>query len=163
MSKRVCDLMTQEVLVLDPGMTLTELDRALLERGVSGGPVVEDGVVVGVVSRADVVRALYDEQVEAGRVSGFYTSPFPIPIPALEQLANDSRKIADRIAHTRVRQVMTRDVKSIGPNDEIEAAARMMAAEGYHRIPVIADGAVVGILTSLDVVRLVGEVGLAGD
>ena len=161
MSKRVCDLMTQEVLVLDPGMTLTELDRALLERGVSGGPVVEDGVVVGVVSRADVVRALYDEQVEAGRVSGFYTSPFPIPIPALEQLANDSRKIADRIAHTRVRQVMTRDVKSIGPNDEIQVAARMMAAGGYHRIPVIEDGRVTGILSSLDIVRHVGEAGLA--
>jgi CBS domain-containing protein len=162
MPKRVCDLMTRDVLALDPGMTLTELDRALLERGVSGGPVVEDGVVVGVVSRADVVRALYDEQVEAGRVSGFYTSPFPIPIPALEQLSNDSRKIADRIAHTRVRQVMTRDVKSVGPNDEVEAAARMMAAEGYHRVPVIENGVVVGILTSLDVVRVVGEIGLAG-
>ena len=39
--------------------------------------------------------------------------------------------------------------------------ARAMAREGYHRLPVIEDGRLVGIVSSLDVVRLVAEVGLA--
>ena len=60
-----------------------------------------------IVSRADVVRALYKEQVEANRVSDFYTSPFPIPIPALEHLARDSRQIADHMTKLQVRDVMT--------------------------------------------------------
>jgi CBS domain-containing protein len=36
-----------------------------------------------------------------------------------------------------------------------------MADEGYHRLPVVADKRLLGIVTSLDFVRLVGERGLA--
>lgn len=157
------DVMTHDVLTLDPKMTLTELDRVLLRYGVSGGPVVADEKVVGVVSRSDVVRTLYGEQVEAEKVSGFYTSPFPIPIPALEHLARDSRHIADRMTGLRVEEIMTRDVKSVAPTDPVSEAARLMAAEGYHRVPVIEGSAVVGIVTSLDLVRLLASVGLAGE
>ncbi len=157
------DVMTHDVLTLDPKMTLTELDRVLLRYGVSGGPVVSDEKVVGVVSRSDVVRTLYGEQVEAEKVSGFYTSPFPIPIPSLEQLAQDSRRIADRMTGLRVEEIMTRDVKSVAPTDPVREAARLMAEEGYHRVPVIDGSAVVGIVTSLDLVRLLASVGLAGE
>ena len=105
-------VMTREVVTAGPDMTLTELDRLLVSENVSGGPVVEDGVVVGVVSRADVIRVLYDEQMAAANVSGFYGSPYPIPIPALYQLARDSRRIADEMTNMRVSQIMSRDVKS---------------------------------------------------
>ena len=161
MSYRVCDAMTQDVVTFDPDMTLTELDRSLTESGVSGGPVVRDGRVVGVVSQADVVRALYREQVEASKVSGFYTSPFPIPIPALERLAQDSRKIADHMTHATVGEIMSPDVRSVAPDDLLEAVARRMAAEGIHRLPVIDDGDLIGIISSLDLVRVLGRVGLA--
>ncbi len=157
---RIRDVMTRDVVTLDPNMTLTELDRVLVSRNVSGGPVLEDGAVVGVVSRTDVIRVLYDEQMAAANVSGFYGSPYPIPIPALEHLARDSRRIADHMTTMRVSEIMSRDVKSVGPEDDVEAVARLMAAEGYHRVPVLDGTDLVGIVTSLDVVRLVGEVGL---
>jgi CBS domain-containing protein len=160
MKTRACDIMTQDVVTLDPEMNLTELDRVLLSYGVSGGPVVEDGIVVGVVSRSDVIRALYEEQSEAARVSGFYTSPFPIPIPALERLARDSRRIADRMTKMRVREIMTSDVKSVAPDDPVEVVARMLAAGGYHRVPVLDGGSLVGIVTTLDLVRLLASRGL---
>ena len=153
------DVMTQDVVTLDPNMTLTELDRVLVAENVSGGPVVEDGVVVGVVSRTDVIRVLYDEQMAAANVSGFYGSPHPIPIPALEHLAQDSRRIADHMTTMQVSEIMSRNVKNVGPNDEVEAVARLMAAAGYHRVPVLDGTKLVGIVTSLDVVRHAGEVG----
>jgi len=152
--------MTRDVVTIAPDMTLTELDRVLVSENVSGGPVVEDSAVVGVVSRADVIRVLYDEQRAAANVSGFYGSPYPIPIPALHHLARDSRRIADEMTRTCVREIMSRDVKSVGPDEEVEAVARMMVARGYHRVPVIDDGRLVGIVSSLDIVRLVGRVGL---
>lgn len=161
MSTQVCSVMTQDVIVLDPSMTLTELDRLLVAAGVSGGPVVEDGVVVGVVSRADVIRVLYEEQKAAANVSGFYSSPYPIPIPSLEHLARDSRRIADEMTAMRVDEIMSRDVKSVGPSEDVEAVARMMAENGFHRVPVLEGSALVGIVTTLDLVRLMGDVGLA--
>lgn len=161
MPYRICDAMTQEVFTVDPEMTLTELDRALLAQGVSGAPVLEDGNVVGVVSRTDVVRTLYDEQREAGKVSGFYSSPFPIPISALEHLAKDSRRIADHMTKMKVREIMSTEVKSVEPDDVITGVAQMMASEGYHQLPVIDQGELIGIVSSLDLVRLLGRVGLA--
>ena len=89
------DVMTRDVLTVRPDMTLTELDEHLVEANVSGAPVVEDGQLVGIVSQTDIVRVLYAEQVEARRVSDFYTSPFPVAISVLEHLARDSRRIAD--------------------------------------------------------------------
>lgn len=162
MSTQICSVMTQEVITLDPNMTLTELDRVLVAADVSGGPVVEDGRVVGVVSRADVIRVLYEEQKAAANVSGFYSSPYPIPLPALEHLARDSRRIADQMTAMRVDEIMSRDVKSVGPKDDVQAVARMMAENGYHRVPVIDGSELIGIVTTLDLVRVLGEVGLAG-
>ena len=161
MATQICSVMTQDVICLDPNMTLTELDRMLVAAGVSGGPVVEDGAVVGVVSRADVIRALYEEQKAAANVSGFYDSPYPIPIPALEHLARDSRRIADQMTLMRVDEIMSRDVKSVAPSDDVEVVARMMAEQGFHRVPVLEGTALVGIVTTLDLVRLMAEVGLA--
>ena len=150
---------TREVVTLDPNMTLTQLDRVLVSENVSGGPVVEDGTVIGVVSRTDVIRVLYDEQMAAANVSGFYGSPYPIPLPALEHLAQDSRRIADHMTTMQVSEIMSRDVKSVSADDEIEAVARLMAEAGYHRVPVLDGTTLVGIVTSLDVVRHAGRVG----
>lgn len=163
MSHRVCDAMTQKVVTFTPSMTLTELDRALVENGVSGGPVLDDGTVVGVVSRADVVAKLFEEQVDASRVSAFYTSPFLIPIPALERLAKDTRKIADHMTGATVAEILSPDVRSVEPDDLIQDVAQRMASEGLHRLPVIDEGRLIGIVSSLDLVRMLGRVGLRED
>jgi CBS domain-containing protein len=152
--------MTQEIVTLDPDMTLKEVDRVLLSYGVSGGPVVEDGVLIGVISRADVIRFLYSEQAEAAKISGYYTSPFPIAIPALERLAQDSRKIADHMTKQKVREIMSTDVRSVAPEDDVQTVAATMASEGFHRMPVVNRGELVGIVTSMDLVRRLGELGL---
>ncbi len=161
MSTTVGDVMARDVVTLSPDMTLSEMDRVLLEKQVSGAPVVEGKRLVGIVSRADVIRVLYEEQREAQRVSDFYTSPFPIPIPALENLARDSRKIADHMIKLRVHEVMTPNPLTVTPGDRVEWVAKMMNTQRIHRLPVTEDDQLVGIITSLDIVRLVAEVGLA--
>jgi len=161
MPTQVCSVMTQDVIELAPNMSLTELDRLLVAAGVSGGPVVEDGSVVGVVSRTDVIRALYEEQQAAAHVSGFYSSPYPMPIPALEHLAQDTRRIADQMTVIRVDEIMSRDVQSVRPSDDVVAVAKMMAEKGFHRVPVLEGSTLVGIVTTMDLVRVMGKVGLA--
>jgi len=155
-------VMTRDVLVVRPEMTLKQLDRALLDRGVSGAPVVEGEGLVGVVSRADVVRAFYQEQREAARISDFYTSPFPIPVPALERLAQDSKRLATHMTELRVRDVMSREPLTVSVDDDLEHVARLMADRHVHRVPVVSTGGrLLGIVTSLDIVRQVAERGLA--
>jgi CBS domain-containing protein len=58
----VRDLMTSEVHTIPPDVTLHETARRMIDHDVSRLPVVDgDGAFVGVISRADVVRALAEE------------------------------------------------------------------------------------------------------
>lgn len=154
-------VMTRDVLTLFPDMTLKQMDQALLERHVSGAPVVDGRRLVGVASRADALRALYEEQAQAARITDVYSSPYPIPLAALEELSKQSRKVAEHLATTRVRDIMTTDPLTARPGDDVEVVARVMASERVHRLPIVEDGELVGIVSALDLVRLVAERGLA--
>ena len=154
------EVMTRDVLSVQPEMTVKQMDRALLDRNVSGAPVLEGQRLVGVVSRADAVRALYDDQSQATRISDFYTSPFPIPLPALDQLEKDSRRITQHLATLRVREIMTTDPLTVAPSDSVEVVAHMMVSERVHRVPVVDEGELVGIVSSLDIVGCVASRGL---
>ncbi len=48
---------------------------------------------------------------------------------------------------TPVRDIMTRRVKSVGPGEEVDAAARLMGLEQVRRLPVVEDGKLVGLLS----------------
>ena len=161
MKLTVGEVMTRGVTTLDPNVSLSEMDRILVAEGISGAPVVEDDELVGIVSHSDVIQMLCLEQKRAQQVSGFYTSPFPIAVPELSQLARDSREIADRMTRTRVREIMVTEPQTVSPGESVESAARLMWGEGLHRVPVVEGGALVGILSSMDLVRLIGDRGLA--
>jgi CBS domain-containing protein len=53
---RVRDIMTTEVVTLDPNLTIREAMDAFVSRRISGAPVVEGGAVVGVVSATDLLQ-----------------------------------------------------------------------------------------------------------
>lgn len=53
----VGEAMTAPAIVIDPQRPVTEVATLLLAEGINRLPVVEDGVLVGIVTRADLVRA----------------------------------------------------------------------------------------------------------
>ena len=53
---RLRDIMTTEVVTLDPNVTIREAMDTFTSRRISGAPVVEGGVVVGVVSATDLLQ-----------------------------------------------------------------------------------------------------------
>jgi len=55
-SIRVADYMATQLLVLSPGMTMADAIQELLDRKVSGAPVVQDGKLVGVFSESDCLK-----------------------------------------------------------------------------------------------------------
>ena len=58
----VADYVSHEVLTVEPTATLTEVAELFLNESVRRAPVVEDGKVVGVISRRDLVRAVLRER-----------------------------------------------------------------------------------------------------
>jgi len=58
--RKVSEVMTTDVSTIEAGATLEDAVEAMLHRHVKRLPVVEDGKVVGIVSRSDLMRALLD-------------------------------------------------------------------------------------------------------
>lgn len=57
---------------------------------------------------------------------------------------NEDRLVAD---------AMTPEVLAVAPNDPAEQAVKLMAFEGVHRLLVIEEDRLVGILSSMDILR----------
>ncbi len=54
----------------------------------------------------------------------------------------------------KVRDIMTKRVVTVSPNEDLEKAAKIMAKKGIRRLPVVDRKRVVGMLTVKDVLRL---------
>lgn len=131
----VGDLMTEVVYSLTPGDDLAAVQELMWEYDIRHVPIVDDvRRVVGIVSQRDLARV--QSQAEA---------VFPI-----------SARL-DFLKNTTVSEVMTRDVATIGPEDELRAAAQTMFDCKYGCLPVVTDDQLVGILTEADFVRLMAE------
>ena len=107
--------------------------RTLLERHrINQLAVVVDGALAGIVTDRDLRNA----------------SP-----SAAEQAAADLGRI-DAIADPAkmtIESVMTEQVFTLGPEDTVEDAVRVMRRERFGAIPVVERGRVVGMLTRSDV------------
>ena len=96
------------------------------------------------------------------RLAPYYSSPFPIPISALQYIAKDSQRIGDQLVEHKVRDIMTMDPLVAHPDDPIEDVANRLVRDQIHRLPVTEPGTgeLVGIISSLDLVRAITTYGL---
>lgn len=148
------DVMQQSVNTVRAKSTLVDLDRALCEKHQSGFPVVDDtGRLVGVVSRTDVVRKLAAEQSWAEYGSDYYCDLSQGSV-SLEPLA---AQIGRRLEEASVADVMSRDPVTIERSTSLQELAQVMSERGVHRLPVVDGDELVGIVTTMDVTRLVAE------
>jgi len=131
-------LMTRDVLTVTPETSLKDVARLLVEHRISGLPVVEDGRVVGVVSEADI---LFKEQGAQNESTG--------PFTWLSRGGGSTAKLTASTAG----EAMTSPAMTIHASATAAAAARLMIEQGVNRLPVTADGTLVGIVTRADLLE----------
>ena len=135
---KISELMTGHVLTIGPDASLKEAARRMLEAGVSGLPVTdEDGKLVGIITEADFMSGEADRRTapRAGLLR-FFTGDHEIP--------TSEQKVGD---------VMTKAVVVIGPDADHAEAARLMQTERVKRLPVVAEGRLVGLVSRSDMLR----------
>jgi CBS domain-containing protein len=137
-ASRVDQLMTARVATATPEMTLKEVAAVLVERGISGMPVVRDGDLVGVVSEADIVS------LEQGAGSGRSRT--------LAWLLGEAIDTAPLTA-TTAGDVMSAPAITISSHQAPAVAAALMTKHDVNRLPVLEDGKLVGIVSRRDLVR----------
>jgi CBS domain-containing protein len=141
------DLMRQPVVTITPEAPISAAIALMLERRLSGLPVVEsDGRLVGIVSEGDLLR-----RVELGTET---RRP-----RWLEILRGAGRAAEDFVrSHGRkVHEVMTSEPITIDPEASLADIVERMARHGIKRLPVIEKGRVVGMVTRADLLRALAD------
>ncbi len=76
---KVKDIMVSAVVSVRPEMPVYEAIRLMVNRNITGLPVVDEQLnIVGVLSEKDVLQLLYDTEIHADRPVGDYMSTDPI-------------------------------------------------------------------------------------
>jgi CBS domain-containing protein/mannitol/fructose-specific phosphotransferase system IIA component (Ntr-type) len=131
----VRDVMSDRPRTVSPDSPLKEAARTLARTGLGALPVVdEDRRVIGMVSEREVIRYLLGVQAFTGPDARVAASP------------------ASGGART-VRDVMTRQVLCVSPDQPIAEVASLMSNKDVERVPVVREGRLIGFLTRGDIVR----------
>jgi CBS domain-containing protein len=145
------DVMTTNVITVDPDTSVQAVARLLSERGISGVPVVGAADrLVGIVSEGDLLH-----RVETGterrpeRLTGRRRSWWLDTIASDQDLARDYAKSHGRAA----KDVMTREVISVTDTTELADVAMLLETKRIKRVPVLRDGKLVGIVSRANLVR----------
>ena len=146
--------MTTATATVEPRVLLSELERTLAKLGVSGMPVVDAaGSVVGVVSRADVVRAVSGAEADAEAVLAYYRDVAGAE-PARSEI---SRMIGERADTLCVGDVMATKLLTVGPDQPLRDVARVLTERRVHRVLVTEKQRLLGLISSLDIARAVAD------
>lgn len=136
---KVRDAMTTEVKVVVPEASLKEVASILVEHRISGLPVVDGaGNVLGVISEGDI---LLKERAEVPQ--------------GLQRLLHrkEASALVSKVEARTAGEAMSAPAITVEPFLALFEAAELMIEHGVKRLPVVADGKLVGVLTRFDLVR----------
>jgi CBS domain-containing protein len=137
---KIAEVMTRDVVTVPPDMRLRDVAALLTARRISGVPVRdEQWALLGVVSESDILRQEQDGPTRYGGLLALLLEE-----PAVERTYLSARTAGE---------AMTAPARTVKPTTEVAAAARIMIEESIKRLPVLASGELVGIVTRADLVR----------
>jgi CBS domain-containing protein len=146
----VNDVMTREVFAVAPDTSLVTAARLFSEKRISGAPVLDrEGKPIGVVTQRDLIDPDRDRTATAGESRYYRVSEHTATIRWDDATAPEGV----------VGDVMSPFVLAVAGTTALIDAARLMAHDGVHRLLVLHEGRLCGIVSTMDVVRAVGRYG----
>jgi CBS domain-containing protein len=128
---RVSDLMSRNVLSIDPEASLISAAKMMISKGFRRLPVVENGELVAILRTTSILRF-----ISAGEFARFGTA--------------DAEEI---LGKEKVRDAMRSYFVTVRPNDEIEEVIGIILAKRIGGLPVEENGKLVGVITEHDIFR----------
>jgi len=176
---RLRDIMTRELVTVSPELSLRDAMDLLTTRHITGAPVVAGGKVVGVVSLTDLAEFAASTPGVPTQRQEVAEWEFENAVDWLDgeeppsafflQLWDDAgADVSERMseadspkwnvleAHT-VAEVMSRKVAALSSETPVEHAATVMRRAAIHRVLVMDNGNLLGVVTTTDIADAVAD------
>jgi signal-transduction protein with cAMP-binding, CBS, and nucleotidyltransferase domain len=89
--------------------------------------------------------------------SAYYLEPFDADLRSPDDDLRMGEAVAARVAKLCVHDVMIDDILSVVPDATLQEVAKVMLERPVHRVLVMEGGALLGLISSLDLLRLFAE------
>jgi CBS domain-containing protein len=149
MELNAVSIMSSPVICAREDMTVAELTDLLDQKQISGVPVTDaDGHLVGVISITDLI-ALSAETLDISppEKSDFYTSPAMDGLAAVGGLLEPEEELRD----IPISNLMSHQVITASEEDSIGKLADAMVSHRIHRLIVVRDEKISGIVSIRDI------------
>jgi CBS domain-containing protein len=147
---QVRDIMTRDVATATLDTPVHAVARLMEQRRASGVPVVDPANrVIGIITESDLI--LRNTRLEPPAFFQILDGRIPLESPS---------HYKERLRHmlgTRAADVMTEKVVTIGPDALVEDLAALLIEKRVSPIPVVENGALVGIVGRFDIVRMMAS------
>lgn len=142
------DVMISPVITVGENETVRDLAKLLIAKRISAAPVVDGaGKVIGIVTEADLLH-----RAEAGTER---------PVSWWLSLISGDRALADDYvkSHTvKVKDVMTRDVKTVDPDTPLVEIADLFEEQHIKRVPIVSKGGdLVGLVSRANIIQAIAS------
>lgn len=127
---QVWQLMSTDVVTLDAKGTLDVADDLMKLKRIRHLPVLDGGVLVGLITQRDLFLAGVSSVLQFRRTAQ-----------------------QEWLARIRIAEVMTRDLVTTSPEVEVEEAVAKMVEHKIGCLPVVSGGKLVGLLSETDLLR----------
>lgn len=150
-STPITEVMTTDVVTVDPDLSLAEAADVLTEQGIGGAPVVgEDGEVIGLLRDEDLL--VTEARLHAPTTIAILGVDFTLP-SHIRRYDEELRKAAG----STVRDVMEPGFPQLGLDATVEDAATLMFEGDVTHVVIIDDGRAAGIVARGDLVRFLAR------
>ena len=143
---KVSDVMKTKLITLNPNQTIQEAAKKMIDYRISILPVVDgNNCLKGLLTESDFLG----QEIEV-----------PHALASIKQLFGQSfyfkkvEEIYEKSKKKKVQEVMTKNLKTIAPDQSLNQLANMMMKTQLKRIPVVENGVIVGIITRKDLIRV---------
>lgn len=151
------EVMVKNVKTFHPQDKVSKVAKTFAEYGISGAPVVdEEGEVVGIITEHDIIKL--------GEKHPKLLTPIESHLPLALGLSikdHDPEKMAEAlndIREKKVEEVMTEEVKTVGPDAGTGSIAGIMKKHEINRVPVVDDERkLLGLVARADLVKAFWE------
>ena len=148
--RTAADVMKSPVLSLDAETVLSDAAAWMSDNEISGAPILDHQErPVGVVSLFDIVTYLSGMDVPGG---GFYRYSYPKFAEGGDGWEKGWEEVEpDTLKNTPVSEIMTTEILTVSEETPIPEVARMMSRRHIHRLFVTRDGALTGVISTMDI------------
>jgi CBS domain-containing protein len=143
--KQVRDIMNTNLITIEPNLTFDKILKIMKERGVGKLPVIDNGQLIGVVTRDDIL--VRQETAPLPPVIAFWD--LLITLPENKEFKQKLKKLSGYVAS----DIMSTDYLVVKKSDDLAIVITQIVEQKYNYALVVENDSIEGIITKTDLIN----------